>query len=164
MNWLHDPAGVDPELAILDNAEERRKVREEAHSRVALGWVHWLLFFVIVFASTQLSGSTIRSLPIFRALPEPVIQLFLMLVLTDIIAWLNRRLYRRRMRRVVRSLLRARGVRVCLDCGYDLRGAVESRCSECGTPDDWSQTLVTSVGHVAAPRERPDASGIPSPD
>lgn len=37
-------------------------------------------------------------------------------------------------RRYLRERLIARGVPICLKCGYDLRGQVEPRCPECGTP------------------------------
>lgn len=30
--------------------------------------------------------------------------------------------------------LNNRGIPVCMNCGYDLRGQVEPRCPECGTP------------------------------
>ena len=41
---------------------------------------------------------------------------------------------RNRCRRYLREQLVARGVPICLKCGYDLRGQVAPRCPECGTP------------------------------
>jgi hypothetical protein len=43
---------------------------------------------------------------------------------------------RNRIRRYVRRKLAEIGVPVCRNCGYDLRGQVEPRCPECGTPFD----------------------------
>lgn len=40
---------------------------------------------------------------------------------------------RRSMQQTLRAELRRRGVPVCQQCGYDLRGQVEPRCPECGT-------------------------------
>lgn len=40
---------------------------------------------------------------------------------------------RRGMRMELRRELNGGGSSVCLRCGYDLRGQIEPRCSECGT-------------------------------
>lgn len=34
----------------------------------------------------------------------------------------------------IRVEMVARGIPVCMGCGYDLRGQVEQRCPECGRP------------------------------
>lgn len=39
---------------------------------------------------------------------------------------------RSRARRRLRRELYARGIPICVACGYDLRGQTESRCPECG--------------------------------
>ncbi|MFO0838851.1 MAG: hypothetical protein U1D55_10015 [Phycisphaerae bacterium] len=41
-------------------------------------------------------------------------------------------LVREPLRRVLREHLIARGVPICIRCGYDLRGQVGARCPECG--------------------------------
>jgi rubrerythrin len=40
------------------------------------------------------------------------------------------------VRRVLRVELARLGHRICIECGYDLRGQVEHRCPECGTQFD----------------------------
>jgi hypothetical protein len=45
----------------------------------------------------------------------------------------SRLFFRAHWRRSLREQLVERGVPICLDCGYDLRGQVEPRCPECGT-------------------------------
>ena len=46
----------------------------------------------------------------------------------------NRFLFRNQLQRCLREQLLERGVPICLVCGYDLRGQIDPRCSECGTP------------------------------
>ena len=41
--------------------------------------------------------------------------------------------WRARMRRILREDLNDLGIRICLSCGYELRGQGEPRCPECGT-------------------------------
>lgn len=54
--------------------------------------------------------------------------------------------WRRRCRRYLREQLIARGIPICLKCGYDLRGQVEPKCSECGTP--CAAELITQDNHA----------------
>ncbi len=44
--------------------------------------------------------------------------------------------WRHEFRTLLRKRLISSGVPICLKCGYDLRGQIESRCPECGTPFD----------------------------
>ena len=48
------------------------------------------------------------------------------------ISWL----WRRQCRQFLRAKLLSRGVPVCVQCCYDLRGQHEPRCPECGTSFD----------------------------
>ncbi len=41
---------------------------------------------------------------------------------------------RKRIRTRLREKLNAAGIRVCMRCGYSLRGSNEGRCPECGHP------------------------------
>jgi hypothetical protein len=43
-------------------------------------------------------------------------------------------LFRREIRGTLREHLSGDAARPCAKCGYDLRGQVERRCPECGTP------------------------------
>lgn len=45
-------------------------------------------------------------------------------------------MFRGRIQRCLRKELRQRGCAICIKCGYDLRGQVEPRCPECGSPFD----------------------------
>lgn len=67
--------------------------------------------------------------------PSPF-SLAVLLALSAVIAllWIGARLFAAQLVRQVRLELRARGVRVCMRCGYWLRGNSDSTCPECGTP------------------------------
>ena len=45
-------------------------------------------------------------------------------------------LVRKPLIRYLREQLAAKGVPICIECGYDLRGQVDPRCPECGTAFD----------------------------
>ena len=55
-------------------------------------------------------------------------------VVTAISYFLHRFFAYPRLRMLIRAELNARGVPVCMPCGYDLRGQLEPRCPECGAP------------------------------
>lgn len=46
--------------------------------------------------------------------------------------WLFNYGLRRPFQRALREALQGKGIPICIDCGYDLRGQAEARCSECG--------------------------------
>lgn len=48
--------------------------------------------------------------------------------------WVANIAFRRPIQRDLREQLVARGVPICLACGYDLRGNTSGRCPECGSP------------------------------
>ena len=39
-------------------------------------------------------------------------------------------------RSIVRRHLQAKGILICVKCGYNLKGQTEPRCPECGVPFD----------------------------
>lgn len=45
-------------------------------------------------------------------------------------------LFRKSLRKYLREQLNAKGVPICIDCGYDHRGQVDPRCPEYGTAFD----------------------------
>jgi hypothetical protein len=65
-------------------------------------------------------------------------------------------LWRRRIRRSLREQLQMRGVAICLVCGYDLRGQIQARCSECGTPFD-KKLLGSATAGPDSPGRGPSA-------
>jgi len=59
------------------------------------------------------------------------------------------------IRRSLREQLSARGVPICVECGYDLRGSETGRCPECGTRRTGRTTVdaPTSVPGLVPGRE-----------
>jgi hypothetical protein len=65
-----------------------------------------------------------------------VLVIVLVVLWNAVIVGLWHRLIRTPLRHHLREELVTRGVVICLDCGYDLRGQIEPRCPECGKPFD----------------------------
>ena len=58
------------------------------------------------------------------------------------------------LRRSLREQLVEKGVPVCLECGYDLRGQIDARCPECSTPfDEQLLTASPEKGGATGPSE-----------
>jgi len=118
--------GWFPELNMLETDEERRDVLERAHSTVRWSstilalWIAlfpvavmckfwlvdrgWYLVWEILFFTSMVSLPFVAVCANYRS-----------------------------VQRSLRLLLLKRGMPICLHCGYDLRGATGSRCSECGS-------------------------------
>ena len=122
------------ELEQLETKEERQAVYEQALKKVYKRprfWLYMILGTVILPAV-----ATIIFVRFGRAVPMPL--------------WLNGAMiggivsgslvaswefvFRRAIEEQIRLEMVARGIPVCLGCGYDLRGQVEPRCPECGRP------------------------------
>jgi hypothetical protein len=57
------------------------------------------------------------------------------------------RFFRESLKQALREELNRRGWPVCMQCGYDLHGQAEPRCSECGTA---SSSLAAQIEYQAA--------------
>jgi hypothetical protein len=53
-----------------------------------------------------------------------------------LMAFIGFRLWISPIRKSLRQSLQAKGIPICIPCGYDLRGQLEPRCPECGAPFD----------------------------
>jgi hypothetical protein len=112
-----------------------RRYQDEERSK--LPWRVWRgLMYVYVLLMPLLGFSTMSMLP--RRIPEPSMLPWLLvgvamfgLIIPCAVVWLDSRMRRRIGRRVVDELGGGR-LRVCLKCGYDLRGTPGEVCSECG--------------------------------
>ncbi len=149
MIWMENFWGLQYDLAHIEGLAERAALRESAKRRVMRGWWHFALTLLVVAAAPRLATYVANHLS--RVLPVPRFILTMLCISTIMFAYVAvlALLYRGRMRRAIRELLRARGVHVCLACGYDLRGGTGVRCPECGTldrPDSSALVPPTSRG------------------
>lgn len=127
-----------PELerfeTVFDSQEALRKARQDPQVRFrtkAAMTLNWVAVCVASLAVVQRTGSSL-------AMAGIALLLGTTLLITE-----NRFLLRPRIQRCLREQLVARGVPICLACGYDLRGQTIPRCSECGT--ECSPSLLTGI-------------------
>jgi hypothetical protein len=129
-----------PEQNLLEPATERRKVSRTAHRSVIGTPRFWLSWFgalvtmgvVMVF----LLGVFIPWLRQHVPLPTWLLKFAVAFLATGIVAGAWQFNLRRPIRRRIREELLARGIPVCLACGYGLRGQTGPRCPECGRAFD----------------------------
>ncbi|MDM8006961.1 MAG: hypothetical protein QUV05_12555 [Phycisphaerae bacterium] len=126
-----------PELALFDDEAERkavlkrlwRQLLRRKQYRLSLLAISVCSVFVLAFAS-----------PLARHL-FPVVPHLLMTTLIGAAAGgcfglAIQLCWRKPCQRYLREQLAAKGVPICIECGYDLRGQVDPRCPECGTAFD----------------------------
>jgi hypothetical protein len=120
--WLY------PELGkFRDDAD-----RAAAWETYTANWRRRIGFLAIIVGVNVLLSITPRAINLGPWAPSIMsFTLFVGIVTTWLIST------RRRMRLHLRKELIKRGHRICIQCGYDLRGLPEPRCPECGTPFDF---------------------------
>ena len=110
---------------IFEYQDALKKAREDPQIRrrtkIAMT-LNWIVVFGGAFAVVWLTGS-------YLAMLASAVALGGILVSVE-----SRLLFRAGWQRSLRRQLVERGVPICLACGYDLRGQLEPRCPECGTP------------------------------
>ena len=129
LHRIKNPDGcLLPELRLFPE----RRTKKSATQRIVHSWQFYLLILTILPVALGLLPLTIREnvLPFRRS--------FLLATCVGachgfggllLIALLYRPIARRRLRRDLNLI----GIRICVACGYDLRGSHEPRCPECGT-------------------------------
>ena len=112
-----------PELLRLQDAFDRERVWMQALKDTGFVWVKpisgMVVFGLFLLVFVQLS----MSFPLLFGL------VFIALFLGT--KWSLSLLFRRRIRRSIRQQLRERGMRICLECGYNLTGNTSGMCPEC---------------------------------
>jgi hypothetical protein len=129
-----------PELALFPSDEERVAAIKSLHKQVGRSlWRRprtWVLFIIYNLFN-------ILSVPVGRSIADRfVVNLPLRIFLSGLpaimlgigFAFGFQYLWRAPMQKALRTLLVSKGIPICIPCGYDLRGQIEQRCPECGTP------------------------------
>lgn len=142
-----DLSRVFPELAMFPIDKQRKVAMRNASSLSGAGasrlWV-WLVLFLMA------SGVLITVAPRIASLHPIAERLWSLLILPLMLSWMW--FCRSVVRRRLREQLAAKGVPICIECGYDLRGQNVPRCPECGTPFD--ETLLNASGAIPASDKR----------
>ena len=126
-----------PELAVCDTTAEQAEVARICSDRaygalrgrfaIALGLIAALTAVTIRYA---LWPALSKAMPDLID-PEPS-GVALAAVVGAFLFAAHRMFMAPRLQREIRRELAARGYRLCIHCGYDLRGQTELRCPECG--------------------------------
>ncbi len=127
---------VFPELERFENDRERKQILKQCSRKTMLNWKR-ICVFVAAIALLVLAVTVLRvqirgmiNLPTWVS--SGLIGGFVGGLIGGTFQWY----LRNSMRKYLREQLIARGVPICLHCGYDLRGQTEPRCPECGKAFD----------------------------
>jgi hypothetical protein len=154
---------IVPELTFFSDAADRHQAWQRAFKTF-----RWRYFGLMWLFGTGLAAVNVQLfswllgwaqllfwMPRLPSLAEWALRyLFNMALMAVILSWLFM-LFRRRIQCALRQQLVDRGVPICFQCGYDLRGQVDPRCPECGSGFDARLIRRTQ----AMPQEPPPRSG-----
>lgn len=127
------------EILLLTTAAERNHAFSLGALAFLKNWRTWaayigysipLVFLSAVMQELTLDAARTRGLSFAEILMRLYLACGIVLVLIPLM-FLR---YYRWMRAFLREYLNGHGIPICLDCGYNLRGEIVSRCPECGTP------------------------------
>ena len=125
------------EISLIDGTEERRRVHgigmiaflKQRRTWLAFG-AYFVGLSVLAWGIAELTIAATREgqwrvIGVTLAAIEPVV----MALFLGLLMWVRERKW---MRVFLRKYLNDHGIPICENCGYDLRGQVHPRCSECG--------------------------------
>lgn len=125
-----------PELNLLESKSERKEVYRRALKLLRRRPQFWVF---VLAAPIVLGGATVfavlwleRRFPMLHGLAGGMSGG----IIGGTIGGTFQYVFRRPLQKQMRIELVARGIPICIHCGYDLRGQVEPRCPECGRPFD----------------------------
>jgi hypothetical protein len=126
-----------PELALFDNEDERKAVLKRFWRQLLRRRQYWL--FVLAFsggyAIVMLSVLSVAR-RLFPGIPSYLSSGLAGMFIGGFSGLAVQFLWRKPCQRYLREQLNARGVPICVQCGYDLRGQIDPRCPECGKAFD----------------------------
>jgi len=117
-----------PELVRFPDARGRAAVWNRASGSIVRSGRFWLLLVVTICVSFVAAGR------VFATPYIPHAPFVICLVMVPSAYLMFALVFRVRITRRLRQELRARGIIICLRCGYDLRGSPGRSCPECGAP------------------------------
>ena len=123
-----------PELRLLDKRTDRAEVWQHAQRKLFWNAWAWLVAGPVTVGLVLALHFGRITLMRHTPLTPLMIHLIYVVVLGGYALFASTFLFMKPIRRHIRLGLLARGVPVCLHCGYDLRAQTMPRCPECGTP------------------------------
>lgn len=121
-----------PELGLVEETE-RRNMLDAAFNELQYSDLYWgfliVVFIVGVICMIRLRWWVVEQTGFPNTVVGGLIQVAFISSISIVPVWV----FRRRIQAQLRSQLNQSGRRVCMSCGYDLRGQIERRCPECGT-------------------------------
>ncbi len=144
-----------PEIALFDTNEERKVAMRRAHPMKLRGsgrsgWVNpgrvWVSSLIVFLTMTALLFGVDDQLVALHPVVARIGKVLVFMLGIATAMWVLRPL----VRRSLREQLVAKGVPICVACGYDLRGQIEPRCPECGSAFD-----VKFLNHFEGESEKP---------
>lgn len=131
LNWY-------PELALFTDDTDRKRALKQAQRRVWRAGRLWLWSISLgVVNGVVMSIRPWTLIPGLSARIPPVVgQIIFCGLMGGCAGVAFQYLWRKPMQGSIRRQLLDRGIPVCLECGYDLRGRTDPRCPECGSPFD----------------------------
>ncbi len=129
-------ARLYPELSLVEDRDERHRIFKTAERKLFTNWRAWVVALPVTTVVILLlhEGRLILQSTKYIA-PWMALIVFLFAVLAYI-SFVSTFVFVKPMRRSIRKQLLDRGIPVCCNCGYYLRGLPEPRCPECGASFD----------------------------
>lgn len=137
-NWAVSHVFCPGEILLLDSSEDRRRALKRGLIRFCRRPVTWIAMLVYASVGTLVSYLLLEPISVLcRGIPVGFEQqraigvglLMIPILCPGVILMIHLRLW---MRKFLRDYLIDHGIRVCRNCGYDLRGLPTHRCPECG--------------------------------
>ena len=129
-------ARLYPELGLVEDREERHRIFKTAERKLFRNWRAWVVALPVTTLVILLMNEgrlILQSTPYFT--PWLALLLFFFAMLAYI-SFVSTFVFVKPMRQSIRKQLLERGIPVCRNCGYYLRGLPEPRCPECGAAFD----------------------------
>ena len=127
-----------PELDLFETPEGGDTALQKAMKARRLHPKYWLasaLPVAMAYPAVKMLMAMLSRYNVSR-MPRLMFMLLFIVVFSWAIGYAINRTFRDPVRRALRNELAKKGVAICVECGYDLRGQREPRCPECGTPFD----------------------------